>query len=82
MSAASTRAIKAFAPIRPACRGRWPITVRSGRRLWGGVIWIAEKFYQWISRNRYLLSRVFGCKEACSIMPMRQRANEEQIRTK
>ena len=29
-----------------------------------------------------LLSRVFGCKEACSIMPMRQRANEEQVRTK
>jgi predicted DCC family thiol-disulfide oxidoreductase YuxK len=40
------------------------------------VIHIAEIFYGWISRNRYLLSRVFGCKEACAIMPQRKRANE------
>ena len=62
---------------------RMPLGIPLALILWfPGVIWIAEKFYQWISRNRYLLSRVFGCKEACSIMPMRQRANEEQVRTK
>jgi predicted DCC family thiol-disulfide oxidoreductase YuxK len=62
---------------------RMPLAIPLALILWfPGVIWIAEKFYQWISRNRYLLSRVFGCKEACTIMPMRQRANEEQVRTK
>ncbi|HWN93676.1 MAG TPA: DUF393 domain-containing protein [Methylomirabilota bacterium] len=44
-----------------------------------GVIFIAEFFYRWISRHRYLLSRVFGCKEACAIMPARKRAHEEQV---
>jgi predicted DCC family thiol-disulfide oxidoreductase YuxK len=42
-----------------------------------GVIDVAEIFYRWISRNRHLLSRVFGCKEACAIMPARRRANEQ-----
>ncbi len=41
-----------------------------------GVIYVAEMVYRWISRNRYLLSRVFGCKEACTIMPARVRAND------
>ena len=62
---------------------RMPLAFPLALFLWfPGVIYIAEIFYGWISRNRYLLSRVFGCKEACSIMPMRQRANEEQVRTK
>jgi predicted DCC family thiol-disulfide oxidoreductase YuxK len=38
-----------------------------------GVIWIAEKIYQWVSNNRLILSKLFGCKDACSIMPQRQR---------
>ena len=42
-----------------------------------GVIDVAEIFYRWISRNRYLLSKVFGCKEACAIMPARKRSNEQ-----
>ena len=44
-----------------------------------GVIFIAEIFYRWLSRNRYLLSRVFGCKEACAIMPARKRTNEQSL---
>jgi len=42
-------------------------------RIAPGVIWVAEKFYMWISRNRLFLSRVFGCKGACVIMPERNR---------
>src|SRR5262245_36694080 len=30
-----------------------------------GVIWLAERIYMWVSRNRHLLSRVFGCEQAC-----------------
>lgn len=44
-----------------------------------GVIWIAEKIYGWVSRNRHLLSRFFGCKEACSVLPVRERDNEKQL---
>lgn len=36
-----------------------------------GVIWIAERVYRWISRNRHLISKLFGCKEACRLMPVR-----------
>ena len=62
---------------------RMPLGAPLALVLWiPGVIWFAERIYQWISRNRYLLSRLFGCKEACAIMPMRRRANEEQARVK
>lgn len=44
-----------------------------------GVIWVAEKLYAWVSRNRHLLSRFFGCKEACSVLPARERENEKQL---
>lgn len=44
-----------------------------------GVILLAEIIYARISRNRYLLSRVFGCNEACAIMPARKRANESGV---
>lgn len=36
-----------------------------------GVIYIAERIYAWISRNRQTISRVFGCKGACALMPDR-----------
>jgi predicted DCC family thiol-disulfide oxidoreductase YuxK len=53
-----------------------PLAIPLALLLWvPGVIYIAEIFYCWISRNRYILSRVFGCKEACAIMPARKRAN-------
>ena len=56
---------------------RMPLLVPMALFLWiPGVIFIAEKIYQWISRNRQLLSRLFGCKEACSIMPARKRETD------
>jgi len=57
---------------------RMPLLILLGLVLWiPGVIWIAEKVYQWISNNRLILSRLFGCKDACSIMPQRQRQQED-----
>jgi len=59
---------------------RLPLLVPVALFLWlPGVIWVAEKVYQWVSRNRLLLSRWFGCKEACAILPQRRRANENDI---
>jgi len=62
---------------------RMPLAAPFALLMWlPGVIWVAEIFYRWISRNRYLLSRMFGCKEACAIMPVRRRANESELQTK
>lgn len=56
---------------------RMPLAVPFALVMWlPGVIYVAEMFYRWLSRNRLLLSRVFGCKEACAILPARRRANE------
>ena len=56
---------------------RMPLLVPMALVLWvPGVIWIAERIYDWVSRNRHLLSRVFGCKDACAIMPQRRREGE------
>lgn len=53
---------------------RMPILVPLALVLWiPGVILVAELVYRWISRNRHLLSRLFGCKGACAILPERQR---------
>jgi predicted DCC family thiol-disulfide oxidoreductase YuxK len=61
---------------------RMPLLVPMALFLWiPGVIWIAEKIYAWVSRNRYVLSRVFGCKEACAVLPERRRHNEKEIQT-
>ncbi len=58
---------------------RLPLLVPLALVLWiPGVIQIAELIYKWVSRNRLILSRVFGCKEACAILPKRAR---EQDRT-
>ena len=60
---------------------RMPLGMPMALILWlPGVIWIAERVYAWVSRNRHLLSRWFGCKEACALMPARRRANEEEVR--
>ena len=57
---------------------RLPLLVPVALFLWiPGVIQIAEIIYQWISRNRLLLSRLFGCKGACAILPPRPRAQDE-----
>ena len=56
---------------------RMPLAFPFALLLWlPGVIYLAEIGYRWISRNRHLLSRVFGCKEACVIMPARRRENK------
>lgn len=57
---------------------RLPLLVPVALFLWiPGVIQIAEIIYQWISRNRLVLSRLFGCKGACAILPARERAQDE-----
>lgn len=62
---------------------RMPLGVPLALVLWiPGVIQIAEIIYQWVSRNRLLLSRVFGCKGACAILPERQRGNEPKAEVK
>ena len=60
---------------------RMPLLVILALILWiPGVIWVAEKIYAWVSRNRHLLSRLFGCKEACTLLPARQREHEAEIK--
>ena len=62
---------------------RMPLALPVALVLWiPGVIWVAEKIYAWVSRHRLWLSRLFGCKEACAIMPMRERANEKNAQVK
>ena len=57
---------------------RMPLLVPLGLFLWvPGVIWIAEHVYQLIANNRLVLSRVFGCKDACAIMPKREREQDK-----
>jgi predicted DCC family thiol-disulfide oxidoreductase YuxK len=56
---------------------RLPLLVPVALLLWvPGVIWIAEHVYNLIARNRKFLSRIFGCKEACSILPARKREQD------
>jgi predicted DCC family thiol-disulfide oxidoreductase YuxK len=48
---------------------RLPLLTPVALVLWfPGVIFVAEIIYKWISRNRYVLSRMFGCKTACGII--------------
>ena len=59
---------------------RMPLAAPFSIVLWiPGVIYLAEIVYRWISKNRYILSRVFGCKEACAILPARRRENENGV---
>ena len=51
---------------------RMPLLIPVALILWfPGVIHVAEWIYKIISRNRYVLSRIFGCKGACAILPDR-----------
>jgi predicted DCC family thiol-disulfide oxidoreductase YuxK len=53
---------------------RLPILIPLALFLWiPGVIQVAEIVYKLVSENRYLLSRWFGCSDACAILPKRQR---------
>ena len=59
---------------------RMPLLVPMALVLWvPGVIWVAERVYMWVSRNRHLLSRFFGCRDACAIMPQREREGEKKV---
>jgi len=49
---------------------RVPLLVPLSVLLWvPGVIWIAEWVYRRVANNRYVLSRVFGCDQMCSVPP-------------
>ena len=56
---------------------RMPLAVAVALFLWiPGVIFLAEIVYRWISRNRLVLSRLFGCRLDCDLMPARKRHQE------
>ena len=57
---------------------RLPLLVPVALFLWlPGVIWVAEIVYAWVSRHRQWLSRIFGCQDACSILPARKREQDK-----
>ncbi|MEI9898242.1 MAG: DCC1-like thiol-disulfide oxidoreductase family protein [Chthoniobacter sp.] len=57
---------------------RLPLVVPLALFLWiPGVILIAEIVYRQVSRNRLVLSRIFGCKDACAILPARKREQDK-----
>ncbi len=52
---------------------RLPLLVPTALFLWiPGVIQVAEVIYRFVSRHRLFLSRIFGCKGACAILPERR----------
>jgi predicted DCC family thiol-disulfide oxidoreductase YuxK len=56
---------------------RLPLLFPLALLLWiPGVIQVAEWIYSCVSRHRLALSRWFGCKEACAILPKRSRAQD------
>jgi predicted DCC family thiol-disulfide oxidoreductase YuxK len=57
---------------------RMPLLLPLSLIMWiPGVIYIAEWFYKIIARNRYRISGLFGCKDACAIVPARKREGEK-----
>ena len=59
---------------------RLPLLVPVALFLWiPGIIFLAEIAYAWVSRNRLLLSRVFGCKGACAVMSARKREQDTLV---
>ena len=57
---------------------RLPLLVPVALVLWiPGVIVLAEIIYRWVSRHRLLFSRVFGCKDACALLPTRKREQDK-----
>lgn len=57
---------------------RLPLLIPVALFLWiPGVILVAEMIYQWVSKNRLLLSGLFGCKEACAILPAKKREQDK-----
>ena len=57
---------------------RLPLLVPVALFLWlPGVILLAEITYRWVSRHRLLFSRLFGCKDACALLPARKREQDK-----
>ena len=57
---------------------RLPLLVPVALVLWiPGVIVLAEIIYRWVSRHRLLFSRLFGCKDACALLPARKREQDK-----
>ena len=57
---------------------RLPLLVPVALVLWlPGVILLAEIIYRWVSRHRLLFSRLFGCKDACALLPARKREQDK-----
>ena len=57
---------------------RLPLLVPVALVLWiPGVIQIAEIVYAFVSRHRLYFSRIFGCKDACAILPARKREQDK-----
>ena len=58
--------------IRHLCL-RMPALVPVALFMWApGVIYVAERVYAVISRNRQVLGRWFGCEQACAYLPPRR----------
>ena len=62
--------------------GLWmPLAVPGALILWlPGVIIVAEYAYQLVSRNRHRLSRLFGCRDACAMLPARPGHDRIELR--
>jgi predicted DCC family thiol-disulfide oxidoreductase YuxK len=61
---------------------RMPLVVPLSLVLWlPGVIWFAERIYAAVSRNRYVLSRLFGCRGACAVLPARPAHDPVELQT-
>lgn len=59
---------------------RMPLLVPLALVLWiPGVIRVAERVYAWVSTNRYVLSRLFKCREACALLPEPKRAGAKEL---
>jgi predicted DCC family thiol-disulfide oxidoreductase YuxK len=59
---------------------RLPLLVIVALVMWiPGVIWIAEHIYIWVARHRHVLSRLFGCKDACAVLPARRREQDSGL---
>jgi predicted DCC family thiol-disulfide oxidoreductase YuxK len=58
---------------------RLPLLVPLALALWfPGVISVAARIYAVISRNRQTISRLFGCKDACALLPDRPNGSVPQ----
>ena len=58
--------------VRYIC-GRTPLLWPTWLFLWiPGAIQISEHVYRLVAGNRYLISKLFGCKTACVIVPKKQ----------